>query len=162
MTILVGLTMSACSGCDPSREGPRGFGVELEPFTVTQSAQVPGHYLFSGTAKFFPDANYSGVVQELRINGELVVIEYTRISSGHWARDKQTGQHGELREMVVYPADIEGCNLDANGYGMVWRTDKFLFNPDYAPPSGTITRRSTKEVRWFIDARNDFKVGVTE
>lgn len=155
-TLTIIIAVLALFGCQPERDGgPQS--PEVKSVVMTPNPEVPGYYLFDARVRLHGREGYRGILQEVRINGILAVIEFFEAGGGYWHDDLQRGGMGERREMTCWYADVEGVQL-VNGFAMLWRTDLWAVNEDYAPPSGGSVTRRGERFEWVLDARTD---GIT-
>lgn len=153
---ILAFSMAACSGCD-DEPSSRADYLEVRAVSIAPNEQVPGYYIFDAIVRHHGRNGWQGVAQEVRINGELVAIEFFACGSGRWHDDQHRGGKGETRTMSCWPADVEGVAL-VNGYGMLWRSPTIAFNEFHTAPIGGSITRQGEVTEWSIEAN---AAGVT-
>lgn len=130
--------------------------------------QVPsGDWIYRVRVRFYERTEYEGLIQEIHFSDGNTLVEYFRMDDGRMEvchKDVHTriGMDYEVREMIVYPANVEGVDyrgtfamLPENMDGSVRTTTGTNFNKDYrknhAVKGRVVSAALDLAVHWSIE-----------
>lgn len=112
------LWLCGCAALTPVEIDWRGESVMVELLS-RQADDVT----FTVKVRFYEDTDLPGLVQEVRLPGGRVCVEYFDCPGGSmplFQHDTHWGPADEgMREMLVYPAEVEGADLTSLGFAML-------------------------------------------
>jgi hypothetical protein len=159
LTMLVALMLAACSGCEKSKNGTEPAPLALEVVSVEFG---PTWY------RLVVRITGASTVQELRTfrRGQTdTVVEYFEVPADGWREDIHADEIGAIRDMLIYPATVAGCDI-RNGFAMLPanmdgtfitnETGALLTNEDHGQIVGTVASADmARAIRWRTEARAD-------
>lgn len=154
---ILALLLAACSGCQPERETP-AYGLAVKRVTFEPDPADPRGYICRVVMRVTGES----VAQEISLEGQHAWTEHLDVDG--WRDDLHTVYWRERRDVVTYPAHVEGASHDNGGVAIIWadplkaHTIPFLAA---RPAQGSIASADYgRTIRWSI-VSDDLGVTVT-
>lgn len=160
----VALALAACGGCDEKEPSTGPFTIEFlsVEYDLTTESQAYGWYTLRMRIRG------PNVAQELSLDRHgthAQLVEFFDASGDQV--DTHTGVRGESREMLMYPASVEGAAMVGDWTILASNLDgSFATSDNFGPtlgdgfegrtPAGRVTHADMdKAIRWRVEARTD-------
>lgn len=168
MTMMLALVLAACGGCDEtgSKTAPKPFGLEVVGVEYHDTAPWQTYGSYALTMQITgPD-----VAQELRLTNRFNPVLDTQLVEFFHARgdhiDTHSGFRGETREMLMYPASVEGermagdwtilvTNLDGSFVTSANAVTELGMHFNGEPAGRVVSADMAKAIHWRTEARED-------